>query len=104
MRVANRRPAVNGAERAVSVRSRRATEARTRTRRRRRRIALAVVAVLLAPVLYSYVSTMMMPSSLPLGVRSVEWLRTHHGAWLVDEIERFYYCLLYTSPSPRDRG
>jgi hypothetical protein len=40
---------------------------------------------------------MMMPSSLPLGVRSVEWLRTHHGAWLVDEIERLYYT--WTAPS-----
>jgi hypothetical protein len=31
------------------------------------------------------------PSSLPLGVRSVEWLRQHHGNWLVDEVESIYY-------------
>src|ERR1041385_3204019 len=31
------------------------------------------------------------PSSLPLGVRSVEWLRAHHGNWLVDEAEHLYY-------------
>ncbi len=34
---------------------------------------------------------MLQPSSLPLGVRSVEWLRGHHGNWLVDEAERIYY-------------
>jgi hypothetical protein len=34
---------------------------------------------------------MLKPSSLPLGVRSVEWLRQHHGNWLVDEVERIYY-------------
>jgi len=49
------------------------------------------VLVLLSPALYSYTSTMLLPSSLPLGVRSVEWLRTHHGNWLVDETERIYY-------------
>jgi Phosphodiester glycosidase len=34
---------------------------------------------------------MLQPSSLPLGVRSVEWLRNHHGNWLVDEVEHVYY-------------
>ena len=34
---------------------------------------------------------MIQPSSLPLGVRSVEWLRQHHGNWLVDELESVYY-------------
>jgi len=53
-------------------------------------LALAVVA-LLTPVLYSYATTMAQPSSLPLGVRSVEWLRIHHLNWLVDEVERVYY-------------
>jgi phosphodiester glycosidase len=66
----------------------------TRRRRRRRRIwlgALAVLVVLVSPALYSYSSTMVQPSSLPLGVRSVEWLRSHHGNWLVDEAEHLYY-------------
>jgi Phosphodiester glycosidase len=31
------------------------------------------------------------PSSLPLGVRSVEWLRMHHFNWLVDDVEHVYY-------------
>lgn len=34
---------------------------------------------------------MVKPSSLPLGVRSVEWLRTHHMNWLVDNVEHVYY-------------
>jgi hypothetical protein len=45
----------------------------------------------LIPVVYSYTTTMLQPSSLPLGVRSVEWLRAHHGNWLVDEAEHYYY-------------
>jgi hypothetical protein len=52
--------------------------------------AIAVLA-LLSPVIYSYSSTMLQPSSLPLGVRSVEWLRANHGNWLVDDAEHIYY-------------
>jgi Phosphodiester glycosidase len=51
----------------------------------------AALVALLSPALYSYVSTMVQPSSLPLGVRSVEWLRANHGNWLVDEAEHVYY-------------
>lgn len=47
--------------------------------------------MLFVPVLYSYATTVTRPSSLPLGIRSVEWLRTHHGAWLVNETEHVYY-------------
>jgi hypothetical protein len=47
--------------------------------------------VLLSPAIYSYTATMLQPSSLPLGVRSVEWLRNHHGNWLVDQAESIYY-------------
>jgi hypothetical protein len=47
--------------------------------------------LLLTPAGYSYTATMLQPSSLPLGVRSVEWLRNHHGNWLVDEVEHVYY-------------
>ena len=62
-----------------------------RKRRLRRRWVLGTLLVALVPVVYSYTTTMLRPSSLPLGIRSVEWLRTHHGAWLVDESERLYY-------------
>ena len=53
-------------------------------------MALALV-VLLTPAVYSYTTTMLQPSSLPLWPRSVEWLRAHHGNWLVDEVEHYYY-------------
>jgi Phosphodiester glycosidase len=46
---------------------------------------------LLSPAIYSYATTMMEPSSLPLNVRSVEWIRAHHGNGLVDEIEHLWY-------------
>jgi hypothetical protein len=49
------------------------------------------VLFVLSPAIYSYTTTMLQPSSLPLGVRSVEWLRAHHGNWLVDEAEHIYY-------------
>jgi hypothetical protein len=49
------------------------------------------IAILLAPAVFSYTTTMMKASSLPVRVRSVEWLRQHHGNWLVDEAEHFYY-------------
>ncbi len=53
-------------------------------------MALAFL-LLLVPAAYSYTTTMMQPSSLPLWPRSVEWLRAHHGNWLVDEVEHYYY-------------
>ena len=65
-----------------------------RERRRWRRTGLPVALaflLLLAPAAYSYTTTMMQPSSLPLWPRSVEWLRAHHGNWLVDEVEHYYY-------------
>jgi hypothetical protein len=52
---------------------------------------VAVIIGLLVPVVYSYVTTVTKPSSLPLGVRSVEWVRANGGAWLVDDVERLYY-------------
>jgi len=68
--------------------------ARRRRAHRRLRIkqitALAFIG-LLAPVLYSYTTTMLQPSSLPLGIRSVEWVRGHGAAWLVNDVERIYY-------------
>ena len=59
-----------------------------------------VIVLLLTPVVYSYVTTMLRPSSLPLGIRSVEWVRTHHGAWLVNEAEHVWY----TWHAPRKGG
>src|SRR5215831_11828487 len=67
-------------------------------RRRIRWLAPLAVLVVLSPAIYSYATTMMQPSSLPLWPRSVEWLRAHHGNWLVDEVEHYYYS--WQAPSP----
>jgi len=58
-------------------------------RRRTAVLALVAIALLILPAAYSYTTTMMKPSSLPLWPRSVEWLRAHHGNWLVDEVEHY---------------
>ena len=71
--------------------ARRTRRSRLRRRRRVRRFVALGILVLLVPVTYSYTTTMLQPSSLPLWPRSVEWLRAHHGNWLVDEVEHYYY-------------
>ena len=67
----------------------------TPKRRPRRFVRLrwvtALVVVLLIGPVYSYATTMLQPSSLPLWPRSVEWVRSHHGNWLVDSVEHYYY-------------
>jgi hypothetical protein len=50
-----------------------------------------LVFALLSPAIYSWTAMAVQPSSLPLGVRTVEWLRTNHFNWLVDEVEHVYY-------------
>ncbi len=63
-----------------------------RDRRPRKRVWIPLLAlVFLSPALYSWVQMARLPSSLPLGVRSVEWLRQHHFNWLVDDVEHYYY-------------
>jgi hypothetical protein len=71
-----------------------AVEGAIRPRRRPRRLRLWIpvfLLVLLSPAIYSWTRMAMLPSSLPLGVRSVEWLRMHHFNWLVDGAEHVYY-------------
>src|SRR5438067_4988986 len=75
---------------------------RSRRRFLRLRWIAPAVIVLLSPAIFSYSTTMMKPSSLPLRVRSVEWLRQHHGNWLVDTAEHLYYGL--TAPDPGGSG
>jgi hypothetical protein len=58
---------------------------------------LAVLLAILSPAIYSYVTTMMEPSSLPLGIRTIEWIRSNGGAGLVSFVEREYYT--WTAPS-----
>ncbi len=74
-----------------AISDRRSRRRPPRRRRHRGRWALLAVLLLLSPALYSYTTTMLKPSSLPLWPRSVEWLRQHHGNWLVDEVEHYYF-------------
>jgi hypothetical protein len=63
---------------------------------RRRRIAavlLVAVAAIVIPAAISYAEYMGRPSSVPWTIRSVEWVRDNHGAWLVNTVERTYYSL-----------
>ena len=69
----------------------RADQPRRKRRWRRRLLIALTILVVLSPAIYSYTTTMMQPSSLPLWPRSVEWVRAHHGNWLVDEVEHYYY-------------
>src|SRR5438552_1147375 len=77
----------------VAARRKQRREAAARRRSRRRRILVAAVLVLLSPAIYSYTTWMLQASSLPFGVRSVEWVRADvpFGNRLVDEIEHIYY-------------
>jgi hypothetical protein len=49
------------------------------------------MAALLAPAAWSYGAALSAPGNDPAGVRSVEWIREHHGRWLVNDIENFWY-------------
>ena len=60
-------------------------------KRKRRRIAALIILATLAPIAYSYLTTMIKPSSLPLSVRTLEWIRANHGAWAVNTVERYWY-------------
>lgn len=62
------------------------------SRRRRLRWWLPVILLgVLSPVIYSWTRMATETSSLPLGVRTVEWLRMNHFNWLVDDAEHVYY-------------
>jgi hypothetical protein len=98
---ASESPSDRGLPAGLAARREERLEAALRRRRRRHRRLLGVALLaLLSPVIYSYAATMLQPSSLPLGVRSVEWLRNNHGNWLVDEVEHVYY----SSKAPRKGG
>ncbi len=75
----------------AELRGRREEKRALRLRTRRRRLAAAAVLAPLSIVAYSYTVAMLKPSSLPLGIRSVEWVRANGGAWLVNDIENAYY-------------
>lgn len=60
-------------------------------------LALAALAALAVPA-YSYATMLRQPSNLPVAIRTVEWLRANHSAWLVDAGENVYFSA--TTPVP----
>jgi hypothetical protein len=58
--------------------------------------------VLVVPAMFSYVATMLQPSSLPLSIRSIEWIRDHNGAGFVNAVEAAFYTL--TAPQKGGPG
>jgi hypothetical protein len=52
---------------------------------------LVVVAVVLVPIVTSYVSALTGPGTDSVSERSVEWMRDHHLGGIVDTVERNWY-------------
>ena len=72
----------------------RAARRRAQARYRRRRLlaVLVVLAALIAiPVTVSWAREMTRPSSLPMSIHTIEWLRQNNMAWFVNFAERTYY-------------
>lgn len=72
----------------------RAARRRARARYRRRRlVAVAVIAlaVIMIPITVSWARAMAQPSSLPVSIHTIEWLRQNNMAWFVNFAERTYY-------------
>src|SRR5690349_23943387 len=76
------------------ARDSRERERRRRRRRNQRQYRRALAAAILVPlaiIVGSYLRAVLRPSSLPLDVRSVEWLRANGAAGLVNEVESIWY-------------
>ena len=82
---------LRGYDAARESRERQRRRMRQRDRRRYRRALAAAILIPLAIVVGSYTRAMLRPSSLPLGIRSVEWLRANGGAVPINELESLWY-------------
>jgi hypothetical protein len=60
-------------------------------KRPKRWIALVAVLVVLIPTADSYFRSLTGPGNDALSIRSVEWLRSHHFRWAVNDVENFWY-------------
>jgi hypothetical protein len=85
--------------------SRRRPPSRRRTKGRpRKRVWFPLLALLfLSPAIFSWAKYVTRPTSLPLWPNSVEWVREHHGNWLVDEVEK-YNALWFHQPQKGGPG
>ncbi len=84
-----REPRLRVAQPSVGRSVRRPT--RTATRSRIRRILALTLLFLLTYVSVAFISAMETPSNVPFGLRAIEWMRDNGAAWLVSDIERYYY-------------
>lgn len=76
---------------------------RRRPRHRRVLALVAAVAVALALVpAMSYARALTAPGSAPRSVRTVDWIRAHHGNGLVNAIENWYYTRHQPAAGPPD--
>ena len=57
---------------------------------------------MIAWVTIAFATAMSAPSNVPFGLRAVEWLRDNGAAWLVSDVERFYYS--WSAPSTGGPG
>jgi hypothetical protein len=90
-----REPPLRVAQQAVAPTVRR--PARTAPRARIRRILALTLLFLLTYVSIAFISAMEAPSNIPFGLRTIEWMRNNGAAWLVSDIERYYYS--WSAPS-----
>lgn len=68
---------------------------------RRLVIAAAAVALLSFPA-YSWMAMAREPSSLPMSIRTIEWIRDNSGGWFVDAVENVWFTV--TAPLPGGPG
>ena len=74
-------------------------------RSRNRRVFLVAVlalALLLVPPTVSYARALTAPGSATWGMRTVDWVRAHHGNGLVNAIENWYYARQKPAAGPPD--
>jgi len=71
-----------------------------RRRRARRWVVAGVVIAAVAPVAWSYGRALTGPGNDAWSIRSTEWLKDHHFAWAVNDVERWWY----THHQPRKGG
>lgn len=62
-------------------------------RARRRRIFALTLLFLLGYVSIAFISAIQAPSNVPFTLRAIEWMRDNGAAWLVSDVERYYYSL-----------
>jgi hypothetical protein len=65
--------------------------AHARRRRIIRRCVASALVIALVPVAWSYIHALRAPGTDPWTVRSVEWVRDHGGAGIVNRVEHWWY-------------